>query len=124
MSSIHLNKELRDFLKFEIKNILLFLEGHLNDQKEALNTLATIHQNGIYNTLDKTKILNRFDETNKKKDMALKVLRKIKKADEKESTNSWEGKGPSGPSFWIMTKTKNKSLRIKNLKKGYRYSYN
>ena len=88
MSSIHLNKELRDFLKFEIKNILLFLEGHLNDQKEALNTLATIHQNGIYNTLDKTKILNRFDETNKKKDMALKVLRKIKKADEKESTNS------------------------------------
>ena len=88
MSSIHLNKELRDFLKFEIKNILLFLEGHLNDQKEALNTLATIHQNGIYNTLDKTKILNRFDETNKKKDLALKVLSKIKKADEKESKSS------------------------------------
>ena len=88
MSNIHLNKELRDFLTFEIKNVLLFLEDHINNQKEALNNLATIHQNGIYNTLDKTKILNRFDETNKKKDLALKILSKIKKADEKESKNS------------------------------------
>ena len=88
MSNIHLNKELRDFLTFEIKNVLLFLEEHINTQKEAISNLATVHQNGIYNTLDKTKILNRFDETNKKKDLALKVLSKIKKADEKESKNS------------------------------------
>ena len=88
MSNIHLNKELRDFLTFEIQNVLLFLEDHINNQKEAISNLATIHQNGIYNTLDKTKILNRFDETNKKKDLALKVLSKIKKADEKESKSS------------------------------------
>ena len=39
MSNIHLNKELRDFLTFEIKNVLLFLEDHINNQKEAISLL-------------------------------------------------------------------------------------
>ena len=79
MSNIHLNKELRDFLTFEIKNVLLFLEDHENSQKERLKTFDNLVDKAMVSTT-----LEGLKLTNKKKGLALTVLSKIKKVDEKE----------------------------------------
>ena len=78
MSNTHLDKELRDFLTVEMKELLKTLDDRLKMQK--------IHQGnqGIYNTNDETTFNDQAKNTKKKRDLASRMLSKLKKIYDKE----------------------------------------
>jgi hypothetical protein len=69
MSNTHLDRELRDFLISEMKNLLIFLDDQLQAQK--------VNQEN-QNTNDQAK------NTKKKRDLASRMLSKLKKIYDKE----------------------------------------
>jgi len=81
MSNTHLDRELRDFLTVEMKELLKTLDDRLKMQK--------IHQGnqthpGIYNTNDETTFNERAKNTKKKRDLVIRMLSKLKKIYDKE----------------------------------------